>query len=372
MKNILIYFPFTLATNPKSGSAIRPVEMIKAIEKYATENNLETIVISGTSTERRQLWNKMLAEKKQEQTLFCYSENQTIPLWLTDPGHIPKDWIIDKDVFKTLKRLQVPIGVFYRDVYWKFDELYPLKGIKKTVMKTIYRMEERFYEKYVHTLFLPSDAMGKYVAINTNKMALPPGGRFTELNDNNREMQKPFKGIYVGGINNEDYGLPTLVDAYALLNKNEVLGKLVIVCREEEYTQLSDEEKDKIKQPYIELKHVSGAELQSLYEEVDFAFIPRKRSTYNDFAVPIKLVEYLTASLPIVATNCSAQEDFILSGPYGVIAEDDAEGLVKGMLAIEPEYLQFKQNINKSFLQQHSWNARAEQAAQALIGGNKK
>ena len=37
MKNIIIYYPFTVATNPKSGSAIRPVEMIKAFEVYAEE-----------------------------------------------------------------------------------------------------------------------------------------------------------------------------------------------------------------------------------------------------------------------------------------------------------------------------------------------
>src|SRR5690606_32565157 len=113
-----------------------------------------------------------------------------------DAGHIPKDWKIDKDVFKTLKKHHVPIGVFYRDVYWKFDELYSLKGLKKFVMQTIYKLEEKFYSKYVHTVFLPSDAMGKYVNIHATKMALPPGGRFTEIQTNTNELQSPFKGIY--------------------------------------------------------------------------------------------------------------------------------------------------------------------------------
>lgn len=371
MKNIIIYYPFTVAANPKSGSAIRPVEMIKAFEVYAGKNDLELIVISGTSKERRVQWNKIVAEKKYEQTLFCYSENQTIPLWLTDPGHIPKDWKIDKDVFHTLKKHHVPIGVFYRDVYWKFDELYSLKGLKKFIMQTIYKMEENFYGKYMHTVFLPSDAMGKYVRINTAKMALPPGGRFTEIQTNSNAMQQPFKGIYVGGINSDDYGLPTLVESYALLNKESVKGELIIVCREDEYTQLSSADKDKLSKPYIHLKHISGPELQQVYTEVDFAFIPRKRSTYNDFAVPIKLVEYLTAGLPIIATDCSAQEQFIQSGPYGVITKDDAESLVQGMLSIQPQFEQYKNNIQQTFLQQHAWNERAEQAAHALIGGKR-
>ena len=371
MKNIIIYYPFTIASNPKSGSAIRPVEMLKAFKVYAKKHGLEVIVISGTSKERRMQWSKVMEERKYEQTLFCYSENQTIPLWLTDPGHIPKDWKIDKDFFQTLKKHHVPVGVFYRDVYWKFDELYSLKGLKKFIMQTIYKMEEKFYGKYVHTIFLPSDAMGRYVNINSTKMALPPGGRFAEISTTSNDIQQPFKGIYVGGINNDDYGLPTLVEAYELLNKDHVLGELVIVCRQDEYTQLSNIDKEKLNKPYISLKHVSGAELQQVYEEVDFAFIPRKRSVYNDFAVPIKLVEYLTAGLPIIATDCSAQEDFIKSGPFGVITGDDAESLVQGMHSIQPHFAEFKNNIQQSFLQKHAWNERAEQAAHALLGGKK-
>lgn len=371
MKNIIVYYPFTIASNPKSGSAIRPVEMLKAFEVYADKHELEVIVISGTSKERRVLWNQVVEERKYEHTLFCYSENQTIPLWLTDPGHIPKDWKIDKEVFKTLKKHHVPVGVFYRDVYWKFDELYSLKGLKKFVMQTIYKMEEKFYGKYMHTVFLPSDAMGKYVDINTAKMALPPGGRFAEIITNSNDIQQPFKGIYVGGINNADYGLPTLVEAYELLNKDSLLGELVIVCREDEFAQLSSMDKEKLNKSYISLKHVSGAELEQVYKEVDFAFIPRKRSVYNDFAVPIKLVEYLTAGLPIIATDCSAQEDFIKSGPYGVITGDDAASLVKGMQSIQPHFAEYKKNIQQSFLQKHAWNERAEQAAHALLGGKK-
>lgn len=371
MKNIIIYYPFTIASNPKSGSAIRPVEMVKAFEVYAKKHGLEIIIIAGSSKERRMLWNKVVEEKKYENTLFCYSENQTIPLWLTDSGHIPKDWKIDKDVFKMLKQHDVPIGVFYRDVYWKFDELYSLKGLKKFVMQTIYKMEEKFYGKYMHTVFLPSDAMGKYVHINTAKMALPPGGRFTEIPTNSNAIQQPFKGIYVGGINNDDYGLLTLVESYELLNKESVFGELIIVCREDEFTNLSSAHKEKLNKPYITIKHVSGEKLQQVYEEVDFAFIPRKRSIYNDFAVPIKLVEYLTAGLPIIATDCSAQEDFVKSGPYGVITGDDAECLAQGMQSIQPQFEEFKRNIQQTFLQQHAWNERAEQAAQALIGGQK-
>ena len=52
-----------------------------------------------------------------------------------------------------------------------------------------------------------------------------------------------------------------------------------------------------------------------------------------------------------------------------MITEDDAESLVQGMQDIQPQFETYKRNIGQSFLQQHAWNERAEQAAQALIGG---
>ena len=125
---------------------------------------------------------------------------------------IPKKPFIDTKVMKFLKQRHVPVGVFYRDVYWKFDELYPLKGAKKTVMKTIYRMEENFYSKYCDVIFLPSDAMGKYVDINREKVSLPPGGKESQVVRSERVKQNA-QGLYVGGINNEDYGLFLLLDA---------------------------------------------------------------------------------------------------------------------------------------------------------------
>lgn len=367
MKNIVIYYPFALAANPKSGSQIRPLEMIKSFEKYADEHNLELIVISGNSKERRQKWNSVLDANILEHTVFCYAENQTIPLWLTDPGHRPLDRKIDRDVFSTLKTHNIPAGIFYRDVYWKFDELYPLKGIKKMIMKRIYRWEELFYQKYMKTIFLPSEAMGKFVSIDLPKIPLPPGGRKIEWSE--KTMNATPKGIYVGGINNDDYGLLNLAQAYEGLNSSKVISELHIVCREDEWTDLPANKKEQLQKPYIHVSHISGVQLETLYRDMDFAFIPRKKSTYNDFSVPVKLVEYLSAGLPIVATNCSAQEEIINSGPYGVVSGDQPVQIKDGILKMIEKHEYVQETIRKRFLQEHSWEARAYQAADALLGG---
>lgn len=366
MKTVLLYYPFQIVEHANSGSKLRPKEMYNAFLDWGEQNNIEILLLSGHSNERAATFTSWLKEGKLDEVLFCYMENQTIPFWLTDPGHKPKNPIIDYKVMKYLQKKNVPIGVFYRDVYWKFDELYPLKGVKKTIMQSIYRMEEKFYEKYGDVVFLPSEAMGKYVEITRPKVALPPGGKAREVHAK-QENQLEKQGLYVGGINNEDYGLFLLLDALEIANKEKRVCDLTVVCREDEFDDLSADKKARINQAGISIKHVSGDALNELYTSMDFAFIPRYKSTYNDFSVPVKLVEYLSNKLPVVATNCDAQRDFIQSGAYGIICQDEASSMAEAIKEMSLHATVYRKNIEDSFMEKHSWLARVKKIENALL-----
>lgn len=364
---VLLYYPFQMAEKANSGSKVRPIEIYKAFQKWGERENVEILLLSGNSLERESKFQDMVQQGKLDNLLFCYMENQTIPLWLTDSGHVPKRPFIDKKVMKFLKKKDIPVGVFYRDVYWKFDELYPLKGAKKFIMQSIYRMEEKFYEKYCKVIFLPSDAMGKYVDINREKIALPPGGKEKTMVPKKDNSNYPKKGLYVGGINNEDYGLFLLLEAIERVNQDEDVCQLTVVCRAEEYTSLPEEKKKLLKELNVEVKHLSGNDLDALYTEMDFAFIPRFKSTYNDFSVPVKLVEYLSNHLPVIATHCEAQKDIIEDGGYGLICEDKAESMAQTIKAMAEKVDFYRNNIEATFMKNHSWLARVEKVKSVLL-----
>ncbi|GGJ63943.1 glycosyltransferase involved in cell wall biosynthesis [Anoxybacillus voinovskiensis] len=365
MKKVLVYYPFTLAEQANSGSKLRPHEMYKAFCEWGSRNGVNILFISGTSAEREKQFRQLVNSGELEDIWFCYMENQTIPLWLTDPGHKPKKPFIDWTILRYLKKRNVPVGVFYRDVYWKFDELYPLKGWKKKVMQTIYRLEERFYEAYCDVIFLPSNEMGKYVAINRPMTDLPPGGKQRAIERETRN-DSVASAVYVGGINNEDYGLFLLLDALELVNEPTPLLHLTIVCRKNEYEALPEEQKARIHRLGVDVRHISGAELDRLYEQMDFAFIPRLRSEYNDFSVPVKLVEYLSNELPVVATNCLAQQRFIETDEYGVICEDTPLSMAEAIRTMIERSEYYRQRISETFMQKHSWLARVEKVKQTL------
>lgn len=367
MKSVLLYYPFQLAENANSGSKLRPKKIYSAFVEWGKQNDVEILLLSGHSKDREALFNEWQRTGKLDHLLFCYMENQTIPFWLTDPGHKPKKPFIDSKVMKFLKKKNVPVGVFYRDVYWKFDELYPLKGMKKTIMQSIYRLEEKFYEKYCEVIFLPSDAMGEYVNIQKQLVALPPGGTPVSTQDAVKSSGGPSQSLYVGGINNEEYGLFLLLDALEIVNKQNKVCELTVVCREDEYSKLPDGKKGRLTELGVTVKHISGNELNELYGKMDFAFIPRYRSTYNDFSVPVKLVEYLSYHLPIVATYCEAQKDIIETDQYGIVCEDNPESMAKAIVEMSRDAKKYELNIKQTFVKKHSWLSRVEKIKDCLL-----
>lgn len=358
MKKILVYFPFALAKTADSGSKVRPLKMIEAFQLWGSKNGFEVIVVAGESKERAEKWNELLRSGALQNIHCCYVENKTIPIWLTDANHIPSEPRIDQKVFQYLKQNNIPMGIFYRDVYWKFDDIYPLKGIKKLAMQWLYRREEKFYEKYADAIFLPSDEMGKYVNINRTKVALPPGGK--EVAYQKKPDDQQVRSIYVGAVKHEDNGIPLLLETFGRIKEEGLPLSLTIVCRESEFQTLDEKLKEQIQTLGVQVKHLSGSELDELYTEMDFAYLPRKKSTYNDFAMPVKLVEYLSCYLPVVASNCTAQQNFVESGPYGVVAEATLDDMVRATKVMMEQHHTYLATIRERFLQEHSWEARVE------------
>ncbi|WP_340084382.1 glycosyltransferase family 4 protein [Siminovitchia sp. FSL H7-0308] len=360
MDNIIVYFPFKLSANPKSGSGIRPKKMVEAFQALGQDKNLEIIIVAGNSSKRKEQIKEFIHSGKVQKTLFCYMENSTMPYWLTDEDHIPRHPFIDYYFLKYLKRNHVPIGLFYRDIYWKFKELYSLEGVKKVLtplIRKIYQFElSRFYN-VVDVLYLPSLEMNKYVGWDGEVQVLPPGiDRMKVLSNPN--INDRVNLIYIGGIS-ERYGIKTLIDAMEILQKKKKQVHLYLICRKAEYEQ-NKLLKEKADNDWITIEHLSGEELLQVCKKAHIGMIPIQKNSYHDFAVPVKLFEYLSFGLPLVVTDCSAQTRIVREGGYGLVAKDSADELAQSILNIAQEnnYIEYKNNILQNAFKNHSWYAR--------------
>jgi len=325
MNKVVIYFPYPLR-DANSGSSVRPLKMLKAFREFTNKNDLELIEIYGISKERKMKIKEFKSNTNPNDVLFCYMENSTLPVWLTDKDHLPRTPLLENDFLRYLKKSNIPIGLFYRDIYWKFDDIYPLKGYKRSIMRKIYQAELLLYKKYVTHFFLPSMEMNKYTNFPIERMSsLPPGGE-NLLEYQNNKQNNILNIIYVGAIS-ESQGLTDMLQATEDIYRVNNNVKLHLVCREDEFKQYIEVFSNKSEKPWLIVYHAFGDQLQSIYNLADVAIIPRRKNIYHDFAVPVKLFEYISYGLPIISTNCDAQAKIIEKHELGIIVKDNVESL---------------------------------------------
>lgn len=364
MKSIIFHHPLPLFDNPKSGSQIRPIRMLEAFKNLGYEVDL----VVGYSAERKKaieaIKQKIALGKKYD---FMYCENSTMPTQLTDPHHLPLNPCLDFEFFRFLKKSSIPIGLFYRDIYWAFEiynEKVPL--IKRSIAKLFYRYELKFYNKILSKMYLPSIKMKEYLPyLNENIIdSLPPGYSEIETFKSNSKLDTGcIKLIYVGGLS-EHYKLDLLVK-----NIGDFPNFQLIICtREAEWLQ----EKYKYEPIPKNLKiiHKSGKELDSFYNESDIAILYVEPQEYWEFAVPIKLFEYIGKRKPILASQGTLAAKFIDENNIGWVLpyEDNALQIFLSSITLK-NIADFDGKINECATN-NSWQARASKVIRDLTKVN--
>ena len=174
VRRCIYHVPYPLDPNTTFGGQKRAVAMLKALTQWG-----EVWVVAGDARQRRrQIQVVMNAIRAGTRFEFCYSESSTMPTTLTESHHLPTHPLEDFAFLTRLRRHGIPVGLFYRDVYWKF----PLYGegvpkAKQLVAQAMYRYDLLAYRQCLDVLFLPSLRMGEWVDVGdrVKKVALPPG-----------------------------------------------------------------------------------------------------------------------------------------------------------------------------------------------------
>lgn len=367
MKKFIVYFPFPLPSTA-SGSGVRPKKLLEAFDKFAVQHNFECIVITGIASERASALKKLYREVDPKEILFCYMENQTTPIWLTDPNHLPMHPFMDYNFFRYLRKNNIPLGVFYRDIYWKFNHLYTVGNVlvKKILIK-LFKWELQMYKKSAKKIFLPSSAMNKYVgADKTQVIPSPPGGiDYTELTHNKDEV---VNAIYVGGISPR-YGIYDVLEALHLLNVNQVKIRLQLVCREKEFLLYKERFEPYLGKSWLNVIHASGDQLIPFYKKADFGIVTLQNNVYNDFAVPVKLFEYLSFGLPVIASNTTAMKEIVEAGSFGLIVNDTMEEIKNGFTLLLDQSIRekYRENAIHALKTEHLWIHRVEEIYHSLV-----
>lgn len=357
---IIFHHPLPLDPNAKSASGIRPQRMLQAFKELGYEVEL----VTGYAAERKAAIKRIKEQVKRGAKFdFVYAESSTMPTSMTDKHHLPLHPFLDFGFFRFCNRNSIPVGLFYRDIYWRFEEYGKnLNPLKKYAAKLAYWFDLWVYQRTLTKLYLPSMQMGEYVPlVSKDKFeALPPGHLNNAVIESSVTNHK-LSLFYVGGMSNH-YQLHVLFEVI-----REVPDIQFTLCTREaewqavkhEYPELSDN---------IHIIHKTGAAMEEHLKAADIAVLFVKPQEYREFASPVKLYEYLGFHKPVLASAGTLSGQFVQENGVGWAVKYDAQALKELLqqLLNQPELAVKMQAQLKEAVPQHSWQARAKQVIQSL------
>lgn len=350
----IIYITFIDFNDLSSGSSVRPVKMHQAFQAKGYQMTL----VKGSQNNYLKRWQAVFAafkEIRRNDYEFCYVEPPSGPIFN----------LCDHLLLMYIKLRKIPIGLFYRDAYWKFAAWYALKGVKRFVINTMHRFDMFIFNRVCKVIYFPSQSMAElFTDLKTNSDTLPPGTVKEQYIAANNFAQKNL--LYIGAVGGAN-GEGTLLEAARTLREQGVGVTVTLICRRENGTIAKYK-----KYPWLKVyTNLSGEQLRPHYERATFAVIPRKKDLYMDFSVPIKLMEYISFGLPLIVTDCNEMANIVNTNSIGIVSRDNVEGLVKNIrsaLSDELRYAEFKQHV-RQYAETNTWDSKVDHIANTLLAG---
>lgn len=367
MKKCIFYLPYELCEHGMGARMMRPRKMIEAFKTIG----YDVFVIQGYSSQRRKLIHKLKKSiNSGEKYDFMYCESSTEPTLLTNPNHLPTHPFLDFGFFKYIKKQGIKIGLFYCDIYWKFDTYGPeLSALKRLVALKNYEYDIQKYKQLLDVFYVPDLKMLDYLKskrLRSIAEILPPGAEDQNVSVKtlaDRDFsKKPLHIFYVGGIGDQ-YQIAALVEA---VSKTENCI-LTLCCREAEW----DKEKHQFEKWLNEKTHVihkSGDELEPYYNEADICSLVFKSDEYRKMAMPYKAFEYLGHEIPVIATKGTAIGHFTRQNQNGWVVSYD-ENEIRDLLnkiINDPTMLDQKKEKCRIAKKENLWMCRAQKVANDL------
>lgn len=357
---VIFHVPYPLEhTNPKGG-AVRPTRMLRAFEQLG-----EVFVIEGTAAQRkRQMARVKELLRRGVRFDFCYSESSTMPTALTEPHHLPTHPVLDFAFFAFLRRHRVPVGLFYRDIQWRF----PMYGqgmdpVRKAAAMAMYRYDLAAYGRTVDVLFLPSLEMADEFPLPSVEIAaLPPGHEVDEPAP--APTSERLELFYVGGLG-PNYRLDEFLSA---VHRTPQV-RLTLCTRETEW-EARRAEYAPFTGENLDVVHASAENLAPYFAQSHIGVVATEPQPYWRFAAPLKMYEYLGNGLPQLASAGSLAGDFVARERIGWTEPYRADALAERLrhLAEHPDEVAALRERVLEVRKRHGWLQRAEQVAQVLRG----
>ncbi|MEO6058453.1 MAG: glycosyltransferase [Candidatus Limnocylindria bacterium] len=318
----------------------------------ALARRVDLDVISGLRASRARGLATYLAGGRARGLAGIYVENAT-----TLPG--PADL-----AFLAVARARgIPILTYVRDAQQLFPEYYEAATLKRRLSRLLFLPATRTLMRLSTTVAFPSRGLADVVLGDQRRgeaaPLLPPGARLAEA----PPVDPTARGLlFVGSLRYPAHGGAILLEAMELVRARGNPVELICVAR------AGDEPPGPLPS-WLRVVRAEHREIDALLPGVLLSITPRRKTPYNDLAVPIKVMEYLGYGRPLVVTDTTETAAIVRAAQCGVVVTDTAEGLADGIAlvaAATTEQIEQWGAAARRAAATNSWDARAESILQLL------
>ena len=315
------------------GATTRITQLSEALSR-----RVELDVVSGTPARRAAAMARYLARGRLRGLAGVYVENAT---------SLPRP--ADLAFLATARALGVPVLTYLRDAQQLFPEYYAARSLKRRASRALFLPATRALMRVSTTVAFPSRGLAAAILGSERRARLahllPPGARMADapaVDPSARSL------LFVGSLRYPAHGGAILREALEKVRARGIDMTLVCVAR-------PGEEPSDALPAWLRVVRAEGPQIDALLPEVLASITPRRRTPYNDLAVPIKVVEYLAYSRPMIVTDAAETAAIVEAAGSGVVVPATTEGLANGIVSV----------AGASAAQLHRWGDAARTAAAA-------
>ncbi len=129
---------------------------------------------------------------------------------------------------------------------------------------------------------------------------------------------------YIGALDLRDYDLDFLLQAFSKVNNKKINFIIAGVKNDREYKKIENlVNRYKLSSRVAIKPWMSPKQVELLKSEIDIGCAPMIKNARNKICSPLKVLEYLSAGIPVLATNLEGIEYIIKNGKNGFTIEND-------------------------------------------------
>lgn len=274
-------------------------------------------VVSGTRARRAGALTRYLASGRLHGLAGIYVENAT-----TLPGPV------DLAFLGIARARRIPILTYVRDAQQLFPEYYAVTSLKRRASRALFLPATRALMRLSTTVAFPSRGLATAVLGDERRAQaaplLPPGARVADA----PRVNPAARGLlFVGGLRYPAHGGGILREAMDLSTARGIDLELICVSR-------PGEEPTGPPPAWLRVVRAEGREIDALLPRVLATITPRRKTPYNDLAVPIKVMEYLGYARPLIVTDTVETASIVNDAGCGIVVPDTAQGLADGIATL--------------------------------------